>query len=122
MAYGFSVFWLPLSQQYGVKCTSAYEELFTNKCDWQISTLVYTYSLFFFFLGLSAATFGKWLEKAGPRKAGFVASILWPFGLVLGGIGIYIHQIFVLWIGAGVIGGVGLGIGYISPVSLLLVA
>lgn len=51
MAYGFSVFWLPLSEQIGVKCKNAYEELFTDKCDWQISTLVYTYSLFFFFLG-----------------------------------------------------------------------
>lgn len=53
---------------------------------------------------------------SGPRKAGCVASILWPLGLVLGAIGIYIHQIFLLWIGSGVIGGIGLGIGYISPV------
>lgn len=66
MAYGFSVFWLPLSQaKGGIPCENIYEEFFTSKCDWQISTLVYTYSLFFFFLGLSAAFLGKWLERAG---------------------------------------------------------
>ena len=120
MAYAFSVFWLPLSQVKGVKCKNMTEELFTNKCDWQISTLVYTYSLFFFFLGFSSALMGKWLESAGPRKAGVVSAVLWPLGLVLGAIAIQVHSVLFLWIGCGCIGGFGLGIGYISPVSTLI--
>ena len=63
---------------------------------------------------------GGWLERAGPRKAGVVAACCWAGGLVLGAIGIYIHQLWLLWLGSGVIGGVGLGLGYISPVSTLV--
>src|SRR4051812_40071238 len=72
MAYGFSVFWLPLSKSLGTAACapemSLIAELFTTSCDWKIKTLGWTYSLFFVLLGISAATWGGWLERAGPRK------------------------------------------------------
>ena len=64
--------------------------------------------------------FGRWLERAGPRKAGFVAALCWSGGLVISALGVYTHQIWLIWLGSGVIGGIGLGLGYISPVSTLI--
>ena len=78
------------------------------------------YTLFFVLLGVSAAIWGGWLERSGPRKAGVVAACCWGGGLLLGALGVYIHQLWLLWLGSGVIGGVGLGLGYISPVSTLV--
>lgn len=127
MAYGFSVFWLPLSKAIGidkpVACAvdmSMFAELFATHCDWKISTLQWMYTLFFIFLGGSAALFGSWLEHAGPRKAAVVSALCWCGGLVLSAFGIYVHQAWILWLSAGVIGGIGLGLGYISPVSTLI--
>src|SRR6266849_197496 len=123
MAYGFSVFWLPLSRALGVSAAKAcpdmslMQELFTTTCDWRVASMGWMYTLFFVLLGVSAAVWGGWLERVGPRKAGFVSAMCWCGGLVLGAIGIYIHQLWLLWLGSGVIGGVGLGLGYISPVS-----
>jgi MFS family permease len=78
------------------------------------------YTLFFVVLGVSAALWGGWLERAGPRKAGVVSAFCWAGGLVIGAFGVYLHQLWMLWLGSGVIGGVGLGLGYISPVSTLV--
>src|SRR3569832_49093 len=78
------------------------------------------YTLFFVVRGGSAAIWGGWLERAGPRKAGVVAALCWCGGLLLGAIGVYTHQLWMLWLGFGVIGGIGLGLGYISPVSTLV--
>ncbi|MBR0697586.1 OFA family MFS transporter [Bradyrhizobium lablabi] len=126
MAYGFSVFWLPLSRAIGLTAPKAcpdislVQELFTTTCDWKVASLGWMYTLFFVVLGVSAAVWGGWLEKVGPRKAGFVAALCWCGGLVLGAIGIITHQLWLMWLGSGVIGGVGLGLGYISPVSTLV--
>lgn len=127
MAYGFSVFWLPLSRAVGitqpVACPAEmgfFGSLVATGCDWKISQLGWMYTLFFVLLGVSAAIWGGWLERVGPRKAAFVSALCWCGGLVLGSIGIYTHQLWLLWIGSGVIGGVGLGLGYISPVSTLV--
>ena len=127
MAYGFSVFWLPLSRALGVTksvaCAadmSLLQELFVTTCDWKISSLGWMYTLFFVFLGGAAAIWGGWLERAGPRKAAFVAAMCWCGGLVISSIGVYVHQLWMLWVGSGIIGGIGLGLGYISPVSTLI--
>ncbi|GAB3430766.1 OFA family MFS transporter [Massilia solisilvae] len=127
MAYGFSVFWLPLSKAIGIKepvaCPadmSFMAEIFSTTCDWKISMLGWMFTLFFVFLGLSTALFGGWLEHAGPRKAGVVSALCWCGGLVISALGIYLHQIWLMWVGSGVIGGIGLGLGYISPVSTLI--
>jgi len=126
MAYGFSVFWLPLSRAIGLTAPKAcpdmsmIQELFTTTCDWKVASLGWMYTLFFVLLGVSAAIWGGWLERSGPRKAGVVAACCWGGGLLLGAFGVYIHQLWLLWLGSGVIGGVGLGLGYISPVSTLV--
>jgi MFS family permease len=126
MAYGFSVFWLPLSRAIGLTAPKAcpdislWQELFTTTCDWKVASLGWMYTLFFVLLGVSAAIWGGWLERVGPRKAGVVAACCWAGGLLLGALGVYIHQLWLLWLGSGVIGGVGLGLGYISPVSTLV--
>ena len=126
MAYGFSVFWLPLSRAIGVSQAVACEgmtlgtALFTTTCDWRVSDLLWMYTLFFVVLGASAAIWGGWLERAGPRKAGLVAALCWCGGMVISALGIYVHQLWLMWLGSGIIGGVGLGLGYISPVSTLI--
>ncbi|MGB7885959.1 MAG: OFA family MFS transporter, partial [Xanthobacteraceae bacterium] len=126
MAYGFSVFWLPLSRAIGLTAPKAcpdmnlLQELFTTTCDWKVASLGWMYTLFFVVLGVSAAIWGGWLERAGPRKAGVVAALCWSGGLLIGAFGIYVHQLWIMWLGAGVIGGIGLGLGYISPVSTLI--
>ena len=127
MAYGFSVFWLPLSRAVGITqplaCPSDmgfFAEIFATSCDWKISMLGWMYTLFFVLLGSSAALWGGWLERAGPRKAGVVSAFCWCGGLVISALGVHWHQIWMLWLGSGVIGGIGLGLGYISPVSTLI--
>jgi MFS family permease len=127
MAYGFSVFWLPLSKALGIKeaikCgpeVGFLQELFITTCDWKIATLGWMYTLFFVFLGGSAAIWGGWLEHAGPRKAGVVSAVCWCGGMVLSAFGVYLHQFWLMILGSGIIGGIGLGLGYISPVSTLI--
>ena len=126
MAYGFSVFWLPLSRAIGLTAPKAcpdmslWQELFTTTCDWRVASLGWMFTLFFVLLGVSAAIWGGWLERAGPRKAGVVAALCWGGGLMIAAFGIYVHQLWIMWLGAGVIGGIGLGLGYISPVSTLI--
>ena len=126
MAYGFSVFWLPLSRAIGLTAPKAcpdislWQELFTTTCDWKVASMGWMFTLFFVLLGVSAAIWGGWLERVGPRKAGVVAACCWAGGLLIGAFGVYVHQLWIMWLGAGVIGGVGLGLGYISPVSTLI--
>jgi MFS family permease len=127
MAYGFSVFWLPLSQAIGVNeavaapaSASWIERIFSTQWDWKVSMLGWVYTLFFVLLGSSTAIWGRWIERDGPRKAGLVSACCWCGGLVIAALGVYLHQILLLWLGAGVIGGIGLGLGYISPVTTLI--
>jgi MFS family permease len=132
MAYGFSVFWLPLSKVLpgaaacakgaGVLGTlqAGLAEFGASGCNWNVSTLGWMFTLFFVFLGLAAALWGGWLERVGPRKAGVVAAVCWCGGMAISAMGIQMHQLWMMILGSGVIGGVGLGLGYISPVSTLI--
>jgi MFS family permease len=126
MSYGLSVFWLPLSRAIGIDKPAACPnpsvmgDLFTTSCDWQVTNLLIIFTIGIVMLGLSAAVFGGWLERAGPRKAGFVAALCWAGGFFISAFGVYVHQLWMLWIGLGLIGGIGLGLGYISPVSTLI--
>src|ERR1700744_4474025 len=128
MAYGFSVFWLPLGHALNaagkpVACparSGILNALTTTSCDWLVSDLNWVFTLFIVVLGVAAATWGGWLERAGPRKAGVLAAFCWSGGLLLGALGIVTHQLWILWLGTGVLGGIGLGLGYISPVSTLI--
>jgi MFS family permease len=126
MAYGFSVFWLPMSKLLmgtdPAVCAGMgfWGQLTTTSCNWTVPSVTHTFEVFIAFLGISAAIWGAWLEHAGPRKAGFIAALCWGGGLVLGGIGVSTHQLWLVILGSGVLGGIGLGLGYISPVSTLI--
>ncbi len=88
--------------------------------DWALSDVVWIFSVAIVFLGLSAAVGGKWLERVGPRMVGVTAALLWGGGFLVGGLGIHLHALWLIYAGYGVIGGIGLGLGYVSPVSTLI--
>jgi MFS family permease len=111
-AYAFSVFKLPLTKVLGITQSTA--------GDWSQPELAWIFTLAIVFLGLSAATFGRWLEHAGPRKSGVVAALCWSLGFFISAFGVRIHNIWLLYLGYGVLGGCGLGLGYITPVSTLI--
>lgn len=110
-AYAFSVFNKPLHQLVGIKGPAS--------GDWDLRAIGWIFSIAIIFLGLSAAMFGKWLEAAGPRKAMFASACCFGGGFLVSAFGVYLHQIILLYLGYGVLGGIGLGLGYISPVSTL---
>ncbi len=111
-AYAFSVFNLPLHTLIGGTQPVA--------GDWKLSTIGWIFSVSMVFLGLSAFTFGRWLEDAGPRKAMFASAVCFASGFMISALGVRWHSIWLLYLGYGVIGGIGLGLGYISPVSTLI--
>ena len=111
-AYAFSVFNLPMTKLIGIGKSAP--------TDWNIPELGWIFSIAIFFLGMSAAMFGRWVEEGGPRRAMFTAALCWSGGFILSAIGVYVHTLWLIYIGYGVLGGCGLGIGYISPVSTLI--
>jgi MFS family permease len=111
-AYAFSVFNLPMTKLLGISQSTP--------DDWKLTDLGWIFSLAIFFLGASAAVLGRWVEEGGPRKAMFTAALCFGGGFIVSAIGIYVHNIWIVYLGYGVIGGIGLGIGYISPVSTLI--
>ncbi|WP_417262526.1 OFA family MFS transporter [Celeribacter sp.] len=110
--YAWSLFNPALTREFGVLAPAA--------SDWSLSSVVWIFSVAIVFLGLSAAFGGKWLEKVGPRFVGVVAGFCWGGGFLIGSIGIATHQLWLIYLGYGAIGGIGLGLGYVSPVSTLL--
>ena len=112
-AYAFSVFTKPMAQAIGVTDPKP-------GVDWTVPELGWIFSLAIVFLGLSAAFGGKWVERAGPRASMFVAALCFSIGLLVAALGVNAHMLWLVYLGYGVIGGCGLGIGYISPVSTLI--
>jgi MFS family permease len=111
-AYAFSVFNLPMTKLLGITQSTP--------DDWTIPQLGWIFSIAIFALGFSAAIFGRWVEEGGPRRAMFTAALCWAIGFLISAFGVYIHNIWVIYFGYGLVGGIGLGIGYISPVSTLI--
>ncbi len=111
-AYAFSVFSKPMSMLLGITEP--------GPGDWKISDIGWIFSLAIVFLGLAAAFGGKWVERVGPRKSMFAAALLFSGGLLIAGAGVALHLLPLVFLGYGVVGGMGLGIGYISPVSTLI--
>jgi MFS family permease len=111
-AYAFSTFKLPLTKLIGITHSAP--------SDWTSTEVGWAFSIAIAILGLSAAVFGRWVERAGPRLSMFVAALCFGSGFIVSAIGIHLHQIWILYLGYGVLGGCGLGIGYISPVSTLI--
>lgn len=102
--YAWSVFTKPLIQKFG----------------WELADTQFTFSLAIFFLGISAAFLGHYLEKKGPRKSGLLAAIFFGIGIAGSGLAIYLESIYLLYLFYGIFGGIGLGLGYITPVSTLV--
>ena len=102
--YAWSVFNLPLENAFG----------------WAKSDIAITFSLAIFFLGMSAAMRGQVVERHGPSKSGMVAATFWGCGLMVASLGVKLGIIEIVWLGYGVLGGIGLGVGYITPVSTLV--
>ncbi len=111
-AYAFSVFKLPLTKVLGITQPAP--------GDWSQPELAWIFTIAIVFLGLSAALFGRWLERAGPRKSGVAAAVCWSAGFLVSAAGVRLHSIWLLYFGYGVLGGCGLGLGYITPVSTLI--
>jgi MFS family permease len=110
--YALSVFNLPMTKLIGI--TKSAPE------DWTLPNVVVTFSIALAMLGASAALWGAWLERVGPRRAMFTAALCFSGGFLIGGIGILAHSLWLVYLGYGALGGVGLGLGYISPVSTLI--
>ena len=125
MAYGFSVFWLPMSRLIpggdAAACAgqSFVAELFTTTCNWSVPAVTHIFEVFIAVLGISAAIWGGWLERAGPRKAGMLSALCWGGGLVLAGGAVSVHQLWLVYLIA-IVCGIGQGLGYIAPVSTLI--
>jgi MFS family permease len=111
-AYAFSTFNLPLTKLIGITQSVP--------GDWNLKELGWIFSIAIAFLGASAAVFGRWVERVGPRKSMFVAALCFGGGFLVSALGIKLHQLWIIYLGYGVLGGCGLGIGYISPVSTLI--
>jgi MFS family permease len=131
-AYAFSVFNRPLTKLVAVKQLAPTDTLLALSqsklvdalkaapTDWSIPTVTWVFSIAIVCLGLSAAVFGAWLDRVGPRKAMFASALCFSGGFFVGSLGVFFHQYWLLLAGYGVLGGIGLGLGYISPVSTLI--
>ena len=110
--YAFSVFKLPLTKALGIAKPTA--------GDWTQSQIAVTFSIAIVLLGASAAVFGKWVERSGPRKTMIAAGLCFGGGFAIGSLGVHLHMLWLIYLGYGVVGGCGLGLGYIAPVSTLV--
>lgn len=125
MAYGFSVFWLPMTRLIPATDAAACAnlsfsaELFTTSCNWSVPAVTHIFEVFIAVLGIAAAIWGGWLEHAGPRKAGVISALCWGGGLILAGLAVAIHQLWLVYLIA-ILCGIGQGLGYITPVSTLI--
>jgi len=111
-AYAFSVFNLPMTKLIGITQSAP--------GDWKLTDLGWIFSIAIFFLGASSAVLGRWVEEGGPRKAMFTAALCWAGGFLISAIGVYLRTLWIIYVGYGFIGGIALGVGYISPVSTLI--
>jgi MFS family permease len=111
-AYAFSVFNLPLSKLIGITKSAP--------DDWKLTDLGWIFSIAIFVLGASAAVLGRWVEEGGPRRTMFTSALCFGGGFLISAFGVSVHQLWIVYLGYGVLGGVGLGLGYISPVSTLI--
>jgi MFS family permease len=111
-AYAFSTFNLPLTKLIGITQSAP--------GDWNLKDVGWIFSIAIVFLGSSAAVFGRWVERVGPRKSMFASALCFSGGFLVSAVGIHFHQLWIIYLGYGVLGGCGLGIGYISPVSTLI--
>ena len=111
-AYAFSVFNLPMTRLLGITASTP--------DDWKLTDLGWIFSIAIAMLGISAAVGGTWLDRVGPRKAMALAALCFGGGFIIASFGVSSHMLWLVYFGYGVIGGIGLGICYISPVKTLI--
>jgi MFS family permease len=111
-AYAYSVFKIPMTTLIGITAPAA--------GDWNQGMIAHMFQVAIAFLGISAAVFGAWLERVGPRRAMFTSAVCFAGGFMISAIGVAQHAFWLIIAGYGVLGGIGLGLGYISPVSTLI--
>lgn len=99
---------------------SVYTQEIHAQTHWNESAITFAFSLAILFLGTSAAFAGKLVERFGPRVTGTIASFCYGSGTVLTGVAIASHQLWLLYLAYGVLGGLGLGFGYVTPVSTII--
>ncbi|GAC1499401.1 MAG: OFA family MFS transporter [Pseudarthrobacter sp.] len=100
--------------------TSVYKTALVKHFGVSLTEIGVIFSIAIVMLGLSAAIMGTWVDRNGPRMAMFTSAMFWAGGFLIGSLGIFTHQLWLVYVGYGVVGGIGLGIGYISPVSTLI--
>src|SRR5580658_317162 len=98
-AYAFSVFNLPMTKLIGITQSTP--------DDWKLTELGWIFSIAIFVLGFSAAIFGRWVEEGGPRKAMFTSAVCWALGFLISAVGVYVHNIWIIYFGYGLVGGIG---------------
>jgi MFS family permease len=111
--YGFSVFNVPLTRAIGIRASLPGQDFTIPQVGW-------IYSIALIMLGLSAAFLGKWVERNGPRKTMFASACCFSSGLIVAAFGVGLHSLALIYLGYGLLGGIGLGLGYIAPVSTLV--
>src|SRR5215470_11678248 len=111
-AYAFSVFNIPLARLIGITKSAP--------GDWTTPQIGWIFSIAIVFLGLSAALLGRWVEEGGPRRAMLASACCFTAGFFVSALGVQLHHLWIIYLGYGVVGGIGLGLGYISPVSTLI--
>src|SRR5271156_5520849 len=111
-AYAFSVFNLPMTRLIGITASTP--------DDWKLTQLGWIFSIAIVMLGVASAVTGSWLDRVGPRKAMLLAASFFGGGFLVAAFGVTTHQLWLVYLGYGVLGGCGLGIGYISPVKTLI--
>ena len=99
---------------------SVYTQPLIKQLGWELSDTQFTFSLAIFILGISAAFLGHFLEKNGPRKSGLLAATFFGIGVAGSGLAVYLESVYLLYLFYGLFGGIGLGLGYIAPVSTLI--
>ena len=100
--------------------TSVYKTALVKHFDTSLTSVGIVFSIAIVMLGVSAAVMGTWVERVGPRAAMFTSACFWAAGFLIASLGIATSQLWLVYVGYGFVGGIGLGIGYISPVSTLI--
>ena len=104
----------------GVYAWSVFTGPIVKQTGWAETSVSFAFSLAIFFLGMSAAFMGRLVEKFGPTITGTISSVCYGLGVFLTGIAISNQQLWLLYLAYGVIGGLGLGAGYVTPVSTII--
>ena len=104
----------------GAYAYSVYKNPITTELGWQESQVTIAFTIMMGLAGFAAAMFGSFVERQGPRKSAMLAALLFGLGQGGAGVAILLDSVVLYWLTYGVLSGLGMGIGYIAPVSTLV--